>query len=101
MLSRLFDGFWLSPARLSGLWEASKQPASGRLTAFLTQSALLAGVTRTSGTRSWVQRIVIHGRKRELGLGSTVLVSLSEARYRPLVNGKLAREGGDSLAEKR
>ena len=58
-------------------------------------------VVQPAGTRSWVQRIVIRGRKRELGLGSTALVSLGEARERALSNRKLAREGGDPLAEKR
>ena len=57
-------------------------------------------VQRT-GTRSWIQRLVIHGRKRELGLGSVALVSLAEAREQALANRKLARAGGDPLAEKR
>ena len=54
-----------------------------------------------SGTRSWIQRLVVRGRRRELGLGSVALVSLAEAREKALVNRKLAREGGDPLAEKR
>ena len=58
-------------------------------------------VVQPTGTRSWVQRLVIRGRKRELGLGSTALVSLAEARGRALSNRKLARSGGDPLAEKR
>ena len=58
-------------------------------------------VVQPTGTRSWVQRIVVRGRKRELGLGSTALVSLAEARERAVSNRKLAREGGDPLAEKR
>jgi len=58
-------------------------------------------VVQPTGTRSWVQRLVIRGRKRELGLGSTALVPLAEARDRALSNRKLAREGGDPLAEKR
>ena len=37
----------------------------------------------------------------ELGLRSLALVSLAEAREKALVNRKLAREGGDPLAEKR
>ena len=57
-------------------------------------------VQRT-GTRSWIQRLVIRGRKRELGLGSVALVSLAEAREQALANRKLARSGGDPLAEKR
>ncbi len=54
-----------------------------------------------SGTRSWIQRLIIRGRRRELGLGSVALVSLAEAREKALANRKLAREGGDPLAEKR
>ena len=54
-----------------------------------------------TGTRSWIQRLVVRGRKRELGLGSVTLVSLAEAREKALANRKLAREGGDPLAEKR
>ncbi len=54
-----------------------------------------------SGTRSWIQRLVVRGRRRELGLGSLALVSLAEAREKALANRKLARQGGDPLAEKR
>ena len=54
-----------------------------------------------TGTRSWVQRIVIRGRRRELGLGAAGLVSLAEARELALANRKLARSGGDPLSEKR
>ena len=53
------------------------------------------------GTRSWIQRLVVRGRRRELGLGSLALVPLAEAREKALANRKLAREGGDPLAEKR
>ena len=48
-----------------------------------------------SGTRSWVQRLVVRGRHQELGLGSAQLVPLAEAREKALANRKLAREGGD------
>ena len=54
-----------------------------------------------SGTRSWIQRLLIRGRRRELGLGSVALVPLAEAREKALANRKLARQGGDPLAEKR
>ena len=57
-------------------------------------------VQRT-GTRSWIQRLVIRGRKHELGLGSVHLVSLAEAREQALANRKLARSGGDPLSDKR
>ena len=48
-----------------------------------------------SGARSWVQRIVVHGRKRELGLGGWPMVSLEEARAKAFANRRLARSGGD------
>ena len=54
-----------------------------------------------SGTRSWVQRLVIRGRRRELGLGGVPLVPLKDARAQALANRRLARAGGDPLAEKR
>lgn len=54
-----------------------------------------------NGSRFWVQRITIRGKRRELGLGSPSLVSLAEAREIALVNRKLARAGGDPLAAKR
>ena len=56
---------------------------------------------RPSGSRGWIQRLTIRGRRTELGLGGFPLVSLKEARERAFVNRKLARDGGDLLAEKR
>ena len=57
-------------------------------------------VTNTEG-RCWVQRLTIRGCRRELGLGGFPLVSLAEAREQAFANRKLARRGGDPLAEKR
>lgn len=54
-----------------------------------------------NGSRFWVQRIAIRGKRSELGLGSPSLVSLSEAREAALANRKVARAGGDPLQAKR
>lgn len=54
-----------------------------------------------NGSRFWVQRIVIRGKRREMGLGSADLVSLAEARGAALVNRKLARAGGDPIQSRR
>ena len=54
-----------------------------------------------SGSRRWVQRITIRGRRHQLGLGGYPAVSLAEAREAALANRKLTREGGDPLAHKR
>ncbi len=56
---------------------------------------------KPTGARSWVQRLVIHGRRRDIGLGGFPLVSLREAREQAFVNRKLAREGGDPVTESR
>lgn len=48
-----------------------------------------------TGGRSWILRTVVHGRRRELGLGSAILVSLAEAREQARVLRKIAREGGN------
>lgn len=53
------------------------------------------------GSRSWIQRLTIDGRRRDIGLGGFPLVGLAEAREQALENRRLARKGGDPLAEKR
>ena len=56
---------------------------------------------RLTGSRGWIQRLTIRGRRTELGLGGYPLVSLKEAREQAFANRKLARMGGDPLSEKR
>jgi integrase len=53
-----------------------------------------------NGARFWVQRITVHGKRREIGLGSPPLVSLADARDAATANKKLVRAGADPLAEK-
>lgn len=50
-----------------------------------------------SGAKRWLQRLVIRGKRTDLGLGSAALVTLAEAREVALANRKLAREWGDPL----
>jgi integrase len=54
-----------------------------------------------SGAKRWVQRIVVNGKRRDIGLGSAALVSLAEARETALQQRKAARSGDDPLAAKR
>ena len=58
-------------------------------------------IVDASGAKRWEQRLVIQGRRRDIGLGSAALVSLEEAREQALKNKRLARSGGDPIAEKR
>ncbi len=53
------------------------------------------------GSKSWVQRLTIEGRRHDLGLGGFPLVTLAEARAKAYDNRRLARSGGDPLAAKR
>ena len=54
-----------------------------------------------NGGRFWIQRIVIQGKRREIGLGGFPIVGLAEARKAALANKQLAYSGGDPLAERR
>ena len=50
---------------------------------------------RKSGSRQWIQRLTIHGRRVDLGLGSAELVKLADARRVAADNRAIARTGGD------
>jgi integrase len=54
-----------------------------------------------SGAKHWLLRIVIQGKRRDIGLGSVSLVSLAEARETAAAMRKVARAGGDPLADRR
>ena len=53
-----------------------------------------------SGSKFWIQRIVINGRRQELGLGSFPITTLAAAREAALKNKRILREGGDPLKAK-
>ena len=56
---------------------------------------------KPSGSRQWMQRIVIQGKRTDIGLGGFPLVTLAEAREMAFENRRIARRGGDPLADKR
>ncbi len=53
-----------------------------------------------TGAKSWILRTVVHSRRRDIGLGSASLVSLAEAREASRGLRKVARAGGDPLAQR-
>ena len=57
-------------------------------------------VVDPSGAKRWLQRLSIQGKRCDLGLGSTRLVSLDDAREQALINRRVARAGGDPIAER-
>ena len=55
---------------------------------------------KDSGARSWVQRLVINGRRRTFGLGPYPVVTLREARDIAIDNVRLRRRGINPIAER-
>ena len=53
-----------------------------------------------SGSKSWVQRIVIHGRRRDVGVGGYPTVGPAEARSQAAANRITVAEGRNPMAEK-
>ena len=64
------------------------------------QHGLILRVT-PSGSKQWIWRGTIRGKRRDLGLGGYPYTSLAEARQRAFEYRKLARHGGDPTALRR
>lgn len=58
-------------------------------------------VVDPSGSKRWLLRVVVQGKRRDIGLGGASLVTLAEAREKAFAYRKTARDGGDPLAERR
>lgn len=58
-------------------------------------------VVQPSGSKSWVQRLTIDGRRRDIGLGGYPKIGLADARAKALENRLLVATGRDPLADKR
>ena len=58
-------------------------------------------VVSPKGSRSWVQRLTVQGRLREIGLGPYPIVGLAKARRIAFDNARKVHDGIDPLAEKR
>ena len=72
---------------------------------FVTRAVMVMAMasfsmSRPRETKSWVQRVVVHGRRRDIGLGGYPAVSLAEARERCTDNRKAIAAGLDPIAEK-
>ena len=53
------------------------------------------------GSKSWIQRIAIGGRRHDIGLGPFPVIGLAEARRRAFANRVAIAEGRDPLADRR
>ena len=76
---------------------AVKQERSTRLSDGDTLTLLIS----RRGRAAWCQRVVINGKRRDLGLGGWPVVSLAKARQRAFANRVAIADGRDPLAERR
>ena len=53
------------------------------------------------GSRSWIQRITVDGRRRDIGLGGFPAVTLAQARKRCQTNRSAVADGRNPLTAKR
>src|SRR5688572_21870474 len=98
------------------MWVASSMKRRGRhpdraLTAVAVRQVKKAGryadgnglylVVDDSGAKRWLLRTVVQGRRRDIGLGSAQLVLLADARETAAQYRRVARQGGDPVAEKK
>src|SRR5262245_57068428 len=91
--------------------EPARRAAGARLTAVRVRTIKEPGrygdgnglylVVEPSGSRRWVLRVVVRGKRCDMGLGSASVVSLADARDDAANRRKIARRGGDPLAERR
>lgn len=58
-------------------------------------------VVDPSGAKRWLLRIMVQGKRRDMGLGSTLITPLAEARELAAQYRKIAREGGDPIEQRR
>lgn len=94
----------------SGMQRKGKHPDKA-LTAVQVRQAKTPGryadgnglylIVDPSGAKRWVLRTVVQGVRRDIGLGGVMLVSLAEAREKALAMRKVARDGGDPVANRR
>ena len=80
----------LSATRVRALKQPGRHPDGGGLYLYIGKT----------GRKSWVQRITIAGRRRDIGLGGFPSVSLAKARQKAYENRAIVAEGRDPLAEK-
>ena len=58
-------------------------------------------VVSATGSRSWIQRVLIDGKRHDIGLGGYPVVTLAEARETALENRRLIQRGGNPLDDRR
>ncbi len=81
----------LSATRVKALKDPGRYSDGGGLHLFISKA----------GRKSWVLRITVDGRRRDIGLGGYPSVSLAQAREKAVDHRAAIAEGRDPVAEKR
>ena len=81
----------LSATRVKALKDPGRHSDGGGLHLFISKT----------GGKSWVLRITVDGRRRDIGLGGYPAVSLAQARNRASANREAIGDGRDPAADKR
>lgn len=91
--------------------DSSQQRTSARLTALRVKTLKIPGrygdgnglylLVDPTGSKRWLLRVVINGKRSDLGLGSVDTRTLAEARDEAARLRKIARNGGDPRAQRR
>ena len=67
---------------------------------YRADDTLYLRITET-GARNWIQRLVVGGKRRNIGLGNATLIDVKDAKIKAIENRRLVLTGGDPLAAKR
>jgi integrase len=96
---------------LDKVWERVWERGMGKLTAIGVKAANEPGryqdgnglqlFVKPSGAKSWVLRIQVDGKRKDIGLGSAADISLRDARDKAEEIRRLYRSGADPLEERR
>jgi integrase len=81
----------LSARKVAAITDSGRYADGGGLYLFVSPA----------GSKSWVLRTVVQGKRCDIGIGSLSLVTLAEARDQAHNLRKVARDGGDPLALRR
>src|SRR5205823_713495 len=93
------DMEWRMPKKAAGL-SARKVETTKNPGLFADGNGLYLQVTAT-GAKTWIFRYKLGDRRRDMGLGSTAIVSLANARQRALDAKRLVAAGIDPIEAKR
>ena len=86
----------MTARRLERLRKPGKYSDGGTLYVFVTEHTTKTGERRIR--KQFVQRVNVHGKRVEIGLGGYPFVSLTDARDQAIENRRIARKGGDPRA---